>query len=389
MFKIVILISTDRDKVRMAKKVVKSKGKKVAKDQKQDKAGQRVANTEVIPVSRIANAVSKLQEYMKDNVKDENKLIDDSELKAQLQLIVVNTESFTGSLKSFKPKLISVPHSLYKPWKEASTTMLKDFKTLLILKDADIGSVSQDDLTDLLPEHITIDEIVTGKDLKTKYKAFEKRRAFVQEFSLVLADDSIVTTLPKLLGGKAYQKLSTTPIAINTRSDNKFNTTTLVNSIKKIYDTKIPVRIPRGNTLNVHLGSLEWFTSEELTENIISVVNQFITKYKIRTVLLKSNDSPVLPLYVNLDVLDTLVLSKNDSVGKQEDVVEVEGVELQLSQFEKSLLQIANPDELDSLFAKQIKQAKRKLEEVENEEKEETEEITKPKSKAKSKRSKK
>lgn len=348
-----------------------TKTKKSKVSTKATKATKGSKEEEVIPVNRVNNAVIKLQEYLKENGSNDNQLIDDSELKAQLQLILVNTESFTGSLKNFKPKLITVPHSIFKPWKEASTTMVKDFKTLLILKDSDINSVTSEDLIDLLPEHITIDAIISGKDLKTKYKAFEKRRAFVQDFSFILADDSIVTALPKLLGGKAYSKLNTTPIAINTRSDNKFNKTTLVNSIKRIYDTKIPVKLPRGNTMNVHLGSLEWFTPEQLTENIISVAKQFIEKYNIRTILLKSNESPVLPLYVNLEVLDKLVGSRHDTKTSVQNVIEIDGVELQLSQFEKSLLEIANPDELDSLFATQIKQAKRNLEEVEAEEEQE------------------
>ncbi|CAG98763.1 Cic1p [Kluyveromyces lactis] len=348
-----------------------TKTKKSKVSTKATKATKGSKEEEVIPVNRVNNAVIKLQEYLKENGSNDNQLIDDSELEAQLQLILVNTESFTGSLKNFKPKLITVPHSIFKPWKEASTTMVKDFKTLLILKDSDINSVTSEDLIDLLPEHITIDAIISGKDLKTKYKAFEKRRAFVQDFSFILADDSIVTALPKLLGGKAYSKLNTTPIAINTRSDNKFNKTTLVNSIKRIYDTKIPVKLPRGNTMNVHLGSLEWFTPEQLTENIISVAKQFIEKYNIRTILLKSNESPVLPLYVNLEVLDKLVGSRHDAKTSVQNVIEIDGVELQLSQFEKSLLEIANPDELDSLFATQIKQAKRNLEEVEAEEEQE------------------
>ncbi|KAL2706871.1 Proteasome-interacting protein CIC1 [Kluyveromyces marxianus] len=368
-------VRTKKSKSSNTKKEASSNGPSSSTRSKTNKGNtKQSAETEIIPVERVMNAVKSLQEYLKEHGTDESSLLDDSELKSQLQLVVVNTESFSGSLKNFKPKLVTVPHSVYKPWKEASTTMVKDFKTLLILKDADANAVSSDDLIDILPEHITIDSIVTGKDLKTKYKAFEKRRAFVQDFSLILADDSIVTALPKLLGGKAYSKLSTTPIAINTRSDNKFNKTTLVNSIKKVYDTKIPTKIPRGNTLNVHLGSLEWFSPEQLAENIVSVAKQFIEKYNIRTVLLKSNESPVLPLYVNLDVLDTLVKSKQDSkVSVESDGVEIDGVEIQLSQFDKSLLQIANPDELDTLFAKQIKQAKRNLEEVEKEEEKEKE----------------
>lgn len=355
----------------MAKKSkVKSKGNSAPKSAP---AKQKSAKDDkIIPMQRVKNAVEKLQSYVETSESDSDKLIDDSELNSQLQMIIVNTDSFSGSTKNFKPKLVNVPHSIFAPWKKASETMVKDFKVLLILKDSDVGSISADDLIDLLPEHIGVDEIISGEDLKTKYKAFEKRRAFIQEFSLILADDAIVTALPKLLGGKAYSKLSTTPIAINTRSDNKFNKTTLSNNIKKVYETKLPVKIPRGNTVNVHLGSFGWFTPKQLSENILAIAEQFIKNFNIRTILLKSNSSPVLPLYVDLDVLDSLVESKGDHSTKEKNTVEIDGIELELSQFEKSLLEIANPEELDTVFAKQIKKAKRKMEEVEQEEKEQS-----------------
>lgn len=173
---------------------------------KQKKGKKSTANDDsVLSQDRIEKAVTALTKYLnKKDDKKEDQLIDDDELTNSLNLIIVNNEPYSGNSKSFKSKLINVKHSLYKPWKEAGVTSIKDFKTLLILKDSDVKKVSEDDLHDKLNgAGITIDEIVCGKDLKTKYKAFESRRAFISEFSLILADDNIVTTLPKLLGGKA------------------------------------------------------------------------------------------------------------------------------------------------------------------------------------------
>jgi len=193
-----------------------------------------------VPTKRISNAVEQLNKYTTESKeKDDGKkslLDDEDELNKSLNLIVVNTTSFSGPTKNFKLKMLEVGHSLYAPWKEASTTSVKDFKTLLILKDNDHGKVSEDDLNETLNESsIGIDEIITGKELKTTYKAFETRRAFISQFSLILADDSIITSLPKLLGSKAYSKLETTPIPIRTHSNKEFSNVTLVNSIKKVY----------------------------------------------------------------------------------------------------------------------------------------------------------
>lgn len=94
---------------------------------------------------------------------------DEEELKKDLQLIVVNNKSFTGTSKSFKLKLLNVKHSFYKPWKEASATAVKDFKVLLILKDSDIKKVSEDDLFDQLDsEGIKVDEIILRERLKDR-----------------------------------------------------------------------------------------------------------------------------------------------------------------------------------------------------------------------------
>ncbi|SMN18472.1 similar to Saccharomyces cerevisiae YHR052W CIC1 Essential protein that interacts with proteasome components and has a potential role in proteasome substrate specificity [Maudiozyma saulgeensis] len=319
-----------------------------------------------IPTKRISNALEQLTKYTTEaKAKGDDKkslLDDDDELNKSLSLIVVNNKSFSGPVKNFKLKLFDVDHSLYVPWKEASATSVKDFKTLLILKDSDNDKVSEDDLYDSLNESsITIDEIITGNQLKTTYKAFETRRAFVSQFSLILADDSIVTSLPKLLGSKAYSKLETTPVPIRTYSNKEFSKVTLVNSIKKVYLHQLPVKIPRGTTMNVHLGNLEWFKPEALVKNVDSITKKLIDLYSIRSIFIKSNQSPVLPLYYNNDVIAELAAAKKDAVAHERESIKIDGVEVQLSNFDKALMEIANPKELTNLFAKQISDAKRSI----------------------------
>lgn len=340
------------------KSATKSAAKPVAKPV------AKPASLSPIPRERILKSIEQLTKF--ENVEDESKgaslLDDEDELNKLVQLIIVNNKSFTGSNKSFKLKLANIKHSIFKPWNNSSVTSIKNFKILLILKDSDVKKVSQDDLVIKDgAESITPDvEIICGKDLKTNYKAFERRRAFISEFSLILADDNIITTLPKLLGGKAYNKLETTPIGIRAYSNKQFSLKTLINNFEKTYLNKLPIKLPRGTTLNVHLGNLEWFNANEFADNIELILKDFIDQYKIRSVFIKCNNSPVLPLYYNQDVLEELTSKSSEKeAGKELELIEIDGVQVHLSTFDKALMEIANPDELKTIFAKNINSAKR------------------------------
>ncbi|KTA97606.1 Proteasome-interacting protein CIC1 [Nakaseomyces glabratus] len=315
---------------------------------------------------RIGRALGSLRKYLEAQEGGEKTQLLEDESLGDLQLLFTNAESFTGSKKSFKLKLVDVKHSLYAKWKAASATEIKDFKVLLILKDSDVSKVTQDELYDQLNESgIEIDEIICGKDLKTTYKAYEARNAFISQFSLVIADDSVVTALPKLLGGKAYSKVETTPIPIRCNLKGQFSLNALTNQIKKIYLHKLPVRAPRGNMLNVHLGRVNWFTDEEIIDNIESVADALIKDAKIRNIMLKTTTSPSLPIYRNDNVIDEMVKENTVDDEKAEDVktVKIGEVDVELSNFDRALMEVANPEEYETMFSKQISKAKRAREE--------------------------
>lgn len=376
----------------MAKKSNSKKSTPVSTPNKEKKKVAEKKSSTAIPRERVTKAISELIKFIskpqhEDNGEEgngkKNLLEDDEEeLKKDLQLIVVNNKSFTGTSKSFKLKLLNVKHSFYKPWKQASVTAVKDFKVLLILKDSDIKKVSEDDLFDKLdPEGIKVDEIICGKDLKTVYKAYEARNAFISQFSLILADDSIITSLPKLMGGKAYSKVETTPISIRTHANKEFSLTTLTNNIKKVYLNQLPVKLPRGTTLNVHLGNSEWLKPEEFVDNVELISEQLVKAFPIRSIFIKANKSPVLPLYYNQDVLDELVTKKEKTEETQEDdMVTIDGVQVHLSTFNKGLMEIANPSELGSIFSKQVNNAKKRSSSELEKESSESEAVKKAKS---------
>ncbi|AET41191.1 Cic1p Ecym_7365 [Eremothecium cymbalariae DBVPG len=335
------------------------------------KAVSNMKDDKKIPEERVSNAIEQISKYLSSKEESSSTLIDDNELTRQLQLIFTNAKSYTDSSKRFKPSLLPVKHSIFSAWKKASVTSVKDFKLLLILKDQDKDQISMDELHELLekPFNIKVDQIIVGQDLKTKYKAFEKRRALLSEFSLILADDSIITSLPKLLGGKAYETIQTTPVPIRTGKAGVFNKTTTVNSIRKVYDSKIPVLFPRGTTLNVHMGNLDWFSINQLCDNILSVSDELINSQHIRAIFFKSNDSPVLPLYYNQTVLDELSANKENDSQQQSSAattVTIDGVELALSAFDSALLQIANPDDVAGIFSKQLNKAKKRQLSIDN-----------------------
>ncbi|CAI4510820.1 CFS_G0024060.mRNA.1.CDS.1 [Saccharomyces cerevisiae] len=90
------------------------------------------------------------------------------------------------------------------------------------------------------------------------------------------------------------------------------------------------------SSLNVHLGNLGWLRPEEFVDNVELISEQVIKACQIRSIFIKTNKSPVLPLYYNQDVLDELE-AKKDKIEEthEDDMVTIDGVQ--------GLMEIANP----------------------------------------------
>lgn len=145
--------------------------------------------------------------------------------------------------------------------------------------------------------------------------------------------------------------------------------------------------------MNVNLGNLLTYSTEEdkkhLIENIKVIAKQFLEKYMIRSIFLKSNFSPVVPIFYNEKSLKELIKSKETAKAKQDEEseeviknkVEINGVEIELNAFNRALYEIANPEELETIFKKQIHSAKKRN--AEDSEEDKNEEVKAPAKKQK------
>ncbi|KAL6928502.1 hypothetical protein ACO0SA_003243 [Hanseniaspora valbyensis] len=379
----------------MAPKTSAKNNKKVASKKAEEQ--KTVTPVTDIPEKRIQSAISGLEKYLQKEDTEEKvnektgkfKLLDDDEdeLKDKLQLILVNNLPFNEDTDIAKTK-----KAVFKPLTIATETgvhsYINDFKKiLLILNDSIKFNVDKEDSESEIyklinDEKIPIGEIITAKQLKTLYKPFENRRKLFSEHSYILCDDSVVTLMPKLLGGKAFNQISTTPVPIRVRNSVK----TLSTSVRNFWNNKTVSKYPNGSTLNINLGNLLNYSSEsskkDLLKNIQVIAKQFVDKYMIRSIFLKTNFSPVVPLFYNEKSLQELIQLKEEASSKDEtkkvikNTVEINGVEVELNAFNRALYEIANPEEMETIFSKQLKSAnqKRTKSEADKEEEEQKEE---------------
>ncbi|OCL05867.1 ribosomal protein L1 [Glonium stellatum] len=121
--------------------------------------------------------------------------------------LVLGTKKHVADQKRLKPSKIVLPH----PINTSPTTRI-----CLITADP------QRSYKDLVahpsfPSSLSsrIGRVIGTTKLKAKYKSFESRRQLLAEYDVFLADDRIITYLPKTLGKIFYKGTSKRPIPVN------------------------------------------------------------------------------------------------------------------------------------------------------------------------------
>ncbi|CCH45264.1 50S ribosomal protein L1 [Wickerhamomyces ciferrii] len=317
------------------------------------KNSKNVSKTDdLVDESKIEKALNELNKFVsKSNEESESKdgktqLFDD-ELSDNLQLIFTKKDLFSTK-KNFKPKLIKVDN---KPKSE------EEPKVILFIRDGIVDSKILDQIESSELNNI-LTKIIAGSELKTTYKQYEKRRELFSNNDIFLADDSLITSLPKLLG-KTFYESNKIPIPIKISKDN-FSIKATFNHIQKVLNS-IVYHIPRSNNLSINLGSIE-----SINKSLISQVIQHFKDEELRSIFIKTNQSPALPLYEVSEVYTEEDLEQNqksnDKVIKSNNEA-IEGLpeNIKLSEFEKGLLELANPKEVPQIFASKIKKSSKQL----------------------------
>ncbi|MCJ1393897.1 hypothetical protein MMC18_006773 [Xylographa bjoerkii] len=224
--------------------------------------------------------------------------------------LVLTTKKHIVDQKRLKPGKIPLPHSLHKS--TSSTICLITADPQRAFKDAIAHPSFPATLASQITRVIGIDKVAK------RYKSFESRRQLLSEHDIFLADDRIITRLPKLLG-KIFYGGSKRPIPVNLQpykpkgdaasSTPKDSASKVVASpiqVAKEVDTAIScaqIHLSPSTTTSIRVGS-STFAPQQVAENIGAVVEGMVKKFvpkgwrNIRAIHIKGPNTMALPVWL-------------------------------------------------------------------------------------------
>lgn len=303
----------------------------------------------------------------------------------------LTTKKHITDTKRLKPGKIAVPHSL-----NSSPT------TTICLITADPQRTYKDIVSSpAFPAELgsRITRVVGIAKLKAKWTQYEAQRKLYAEHDIFLADDRIVTLLPKILGKTFYQKTTKRPIPVNLqapapRTDGKRiarakgngpqagTPQQIATEIEKAINGTLVHLTPSTNT-SVKVGYASW-GAKELTENVEAVAAAMIERWVpkkwrgVKSMHIKGATTAALPIWLadelwvdEADVVDdeTAAQITAANVGKKRKNIEekkTKAIEDKTEKKEKSSkkqkLEPSNDDKLDKEIALRKEKLKKQKE---------------------------
>lgn len=295
----------------------------------------------------------------------------------------LTTKKHITDTKRLKPGKIAVPH----PLNTSSTTSI-------CLITADPQRTYKDIIASpAFPAELgaRITRVVGISKIKAKWTQYEAQRKLFSEHDIFLADDRIVTLLPKLLGKTFYQKATKRPVPVNLqapapRSEGKRiarakeakpeagSSKQIAAEIEKAIQGTLVHLTPSTNTA-VKVGYASW-DAEKLAENVEAVSAAMIERYVpkkwrgLKSMHIKGPTTAALPIWLadelwtdEADVVDdeTAKQITAANMGKKRKAVEggeepetkkkaIEGGE-EKEKSKKQKLAPSNDDSLDKEIA--------------------------------------
>ncbi|KAA6407038.1 MAG: ribosome biogenesis [Lasallia pustulata] len=242
--------------------------------------------------------------------------------------LVLATKKHIVDKKRLKPGKIHLPHSLNGA--ASSTICLITADPQRPFKDT-IAHVS---FPTALSSRVT--RVIGISKLKARYKTFETRRQLLSEHDVFLADDRVITVLPKLLG-KIFYSGSKRPIPVSLEPYKQKDAAGKRQAAPKNPDTKPiapPAQVAREieRTLScaqVHLSpaattsvrvGLAHFSPEQVADNVEAVVTGMVEKFvtkgwrNIRAIHIKGPNTMALPIWL----ADELWVDEGDILEEEE-----------------------------------------------------------------------
>lgn len=242
--------------------------------------------------------------------------------------LVLITKKHIVDKKRLKPGKIHLPHS----FNDAATSTI-----CLITADPQRpfkDTIAHASFPTALSSRIT--RVIGISKIKARYKTFESRRQLRDEHDVFLADERVITLLPKLLG-KIFYGGSKRPIPVSLEPYKQKDAAGKRQAAPKNPDTKSiapPAQVAREieRTLScaqVHLSptattsvrvGLANFSPEQVADNVEAVVNGMVGKFvtkgwrNIRAVHIKGPNTMALPIWL----ADELWIDEEDVLEDEE-----------------------------------------------------------------------
>ncbi|XP_078610621.1 uncharacterized protein LOC144881425 isoform X2 [Branchiostoma floridae x Branchiostoma japonicum] len=211
--------------------------------------------------------------------------------------------------------LIKLPHSIEKPTEVCLFT--RDRKNL----EPELPTTEMYYM-DLLKKHgvTCVTEVISYKKLSKEYKQFESKLRLLKSFDLFLSDRGVTRMLPSHLG-KHFYKAKKFPIDVNLEKKD------LKPEFQRVLGSTRCTVTGHGSCSSVMVGTTS-MTAEQVTENVEAVAKELGDKIEfgwpnIKSVSIKSQKSPALPVYVNVEPLqlpsETIAAWREERLQNQEE----------------------------------------------------------------------
>lgn len=281
------------------------------------RASQALLKNVRLEVERIAGTESKPNLLATNDSDDE----DNEDEDAQPIWLNLATKQYITDKHRLKPSKIAVPHSLNQH--ENATICLITTDPQRAVKNA----VADPTFPKPLSSRITT--IIGLTKLLARYKSFEQKRQLLSEHDIFLADDRIVSRLPKALGKIFYKGTAKRPIPISIapKNDSKEKNIKRNGAVKVPKEERqaavaepavvakeiqkalacVPVSLSPGYNIAVRIG-LETFTPEQLKDNVAAATTSIIDKHvvngwrNVKSIHIKSPTSIAVPIWLAEDV---------------------------------------------------------------------------------------
>ncbi|CAD6452915.1 951c8ebe-5e63-49da-a55d-8ee5a39f4df0 [Sclerotinia trifoliorum] len=317
---------------------------------------------------------------------------DDDDAESTPVWLTLTTKKHITDKTKLKPVKVTVPHSLNTSSTTSICLIVADPQRTY--KDIVASAAFPAELSKRITKVVGVDK------LKKKYKQYEAQRKLFAEHDIFVADDRIITLLPKLLGKNFYKSTTKRPIPVSIQAEAPKSEGKRIarakgeDAPKSAEPKKIAAEIEKAissalltlsSSTNsaIRIGYASW-DAAKLAENLEVVANTVIEKYVpkkwrgVRAIHVKGPETMALPLWLadelwveDEDVLDESVVREieeraAEKKNKKRKSRGIEGSEVEEKGGEekKQKLLESNDDKLDKEIALRKEMLKKQKEDA-------------------------